>query len=320
MSSLVAPAPRTFPGISPASWEHPTDRAALASLRTVLGANVAHALARLGLPTTLLMPLSRDALGERFLTALSAAGVRLPLAASSDMPTSVALVSLQEGQPRYSLYRDGVADRDLRHEQILAALPRHPAVHVLGAFCYAVEPDRSFWLRIADESRRRGALLSSDPNIRAAVMDRAGETPAGMLRALRESDIVKASDEDLAWLFPQIPPHDVAREWSRRHGLLALLTEGAGGVTAFAGDLEIHRPARSVDIVDTVGAGDAFVAAFLSRGLATGVLDGASARDASALADLLDFANAAAALCCARAGADSATTTQVVSFLQSSSA
>ncbi|MBK8018879.1 MAG: hypothetical protein IPK20_20680 [Betaproteobacteria bacterium] len=106
------------------------------------GANVALALARLGMSSTLLMPMSRDALGERFAAILSEAGVRLPLASASDLPTSIALVSLREGQPVYSLYREGVADRDLHRDRILSALPVDPAVHVIGAFCYAVEPDR----------------------------------------------------------------------------------------------------------------------------------------------------------------------------------
>ena len=272
------------------------------------GANVAHALARLGLPTTLLMPLSRDALGERFLTALSAAGVRLPLAASSDMPTSVPLVSLQEGQPRYSLYRDGVADRDLRHEQILAALPRHPAVHVLGAFCYAVEPDRSFWLRIADESRRRGALLSSDPNIRAAVMDRAGETPAGMLRALRESDIVKASDEDLAWLFPGVDSEvAAARLFDGSRTRLVVLTAGDRGSVLLTRSSRARVPSRPArPFVDAVGAGDTYHAALLQGLMRAGVrtANQLSELTTDTLAAVGRMASLAASLTCERSGCE----------------
>ncbi len=280
--------------------------------------NVALALGRLGAPAAFVGRLSNDEQGRRMAAALSESGVDLDLVSRDDRSSPLSFIESgsQAGSARYAIYLAGtahdpptlprgwLADAALLHVSSFSA--------IAGAWGEAV-------VRGLDEAAGI-ARRSFDLNIRPALLPPREQAAALVEDRLRRVEIVKASNDDLAWLFPQIPPHDVAREWSRRHGLLALLTEGAGGATAFAGDLEIHRPARSVDIVDTVGAGDAFVAAFLSRGLATGVLDGASARDASALADLLDFANAAAALCCARAGADSATTTQVVSFLQSSSA
>lgn len=279
------------------------------------GANVALALARLGMSSTLLMPMSRDALGERFAAILSEAGVRLPLASASDLPTSIALVSLREGQPVYSLYREGVADRDLHRDRILSALPVDPAVHVIGAFCYAVEPDRPFWLEIAQASRQRGALLSSDPNIRRGVMENAGEQPRPMLQALRQADIVKASDEDLAWLFPGLDPHQAAlRLFDDSRVELVALTLGEQGSVLRTRSREVRVPARPArPFADAVGAGDTYHAALLSGLLRLGATTTAhlAALDRADLTTLASTASVAASLACEHSGCQPPTADEV---------
>ena len=270
------------------------------------GVNVAIALARQGLPTTLLMPLSQDSLGQSFAHTLRAAGVGVPLAGTSPWPTSLALVSLEQGEPRYSLYREGVADRHLDTRSLLPRLPVRPAIHVVGAFCYAAQPDRDFWLAVAAESRRRGALISSDPNIRPQLMERQDANREDICRALGEADIVKASHEDLAWLFPgDTTARAMGRLLSADRTLLAVGTLGGRGALlatrhAMAA-VPAHPPRR---LVDTIGAGDAFHAALLACLLRAGVRR-ANQLDALSNGDLRVLgreAAVAAALNCEHAG------------------
>ncbi|MDL5206425.1 PfkB family carbohydrate kinase [Streptomyces sp. ALI-76-A] len=224
-------------------------------------------------------------------------------------PTTLAAVHLREdGSAAYSFHANGTADRGLLPEHLAAlpdggTLPAGTALH-LGSLGLLLEPLASTLDGlIRREAGRR--LVSLDPNVRPGlVTDR-----ATYLRRFAEwvalADVVKASDEDLAWLHPGEPYEAVAERWLASGAGLVLITFGSRGAWAVGRDARVHVPAPSVQVVDTVGAGDAFTAGVLAHLHHTGRLsrEGVDHLGADKLARLLSYAVEIAADTCTRAGA-----------------
>jgi fructokinase len=125
-------------------------------------------------------------------------------------------------------------------------------------------------------------------------------------RCVRLAHVVKASADDLAWLYPHTAPDEAAAGWLRLGAVLVVVTAGRDGSTAHARERTVFCPARPVDVVDTIGAGDAFTAGLLDALAARALLtpDALRAADETQLAELLGHASLVAALTCARAGAN----------------
>jgi fructokinase len=125
--------------------------------------------------------------------------------------------------------------------------------------------------------------------------------------SVRGAHVVKASREDIEWLYPRSAVDDVATSWSRLGPELVVLTDGAHGASAYRqGRAQLRRPGREVTVVDTVGAGDAFTAGLLT-GLVRRGVNGVRRLEAisdGTLADIIDEAVLVSALTCERAGAD----------------
>lgn len=271
--------------------------------------NVAAGLGRLGVPTALLARISDDHFGDLLRAHLAASGTQLTHLLPTPDPTTLAAVHLRDdGSAAYSFHANGAADRGLRPEHLAAlpgsgALPPGAALH-LGSLGLLLEPLAS----TLDGLLRREAgrrLVSLDPNVRPGlVADR-----AAYLRRFAEwvalADVVKASDEDLAWLHPGQPYEAVADRWLASGAGLVLITFGSRGAWAAGRDTRVHVPAPAVRVVDTVGAGDAFTAGVLAHLHHTGRLDreGVDTLGAGELARLVSFAAEIAADTCTRAGA-----------------
>ncbi len=267
--------------------------------------NVAVGLARLGQGAALLTGLSTDPLGERLAAALRAEGVRTELLLRSERPTTLSLVTLApDGQPVYSFYGSGAADRALRTEELPLLGPDVWGVHA-GSFSLVVEPVGSALLALfAREKGRR--LLTLDPNVRLNVEPDRAVWRARIAEFVRHADLVKVSDEDLGLLYPGATAEEIAQSWLRAAVGLVIVTRGASGAEAFSAEGRIAVPGRSVAVVDTVGAGDTFQAALIA-GLAERGVWGRSDLDrlsTAQIAELVRFAVAAAAITCTRRGAD----------------
>ncbi|WP_299541864.1 carbohydrate kinase [uncultured Streptomyces sp.] len=264
-------------------------------------ANVAHGLARLGRPVTLHTQLGADEEGRLITAHLASAGVAVRTDGSPG-PTPKAVVTLDAG---------GRATYDFDIHWTLAPVPDGTApdhVHT-GSLAAVMAPGADTVLaRVA--SLRASATVSYDPNVRPELMG----DHAGAVRRVEEcvalADVVKASDEDLGWLYPDRTPDEVARGWLESDGpALVLVTrggEGAYAVTRRAGARIGAFPAR---VVDTVGAGDAFMAGALHALAARGLLGpdgraGLRAIGEPALTDVLRHGAAAASVAVGRAGAD----------------
>ncbi len=268
--------------------------------------NTARALGRLRAPVGYITPLSTDRMGALLAAALEGDGVAL-LGGRSDRPSSLALVALENGQPRYQFYRDGVADRDISLDALRAALPADAAALHLGSLALIGGPDADALEDLARHAKDRGMMLSLDPNIRPALMDGGGAAYRARLdRLLALADVVKLSDEDLAWIAPGAAPETAAQAlFDTARPALLVLTRGAEGALALFGEGRVACPAAPVpEVIDTVGAGDTFMAALLDglRGAGVLVPGGLDALTADTVRALIARAARAAAITCARSG------------------
>lgn len=283
-------------------------------------ANTAVALSRLGARAALLCRLSGDAFGRQIRAHLVERGVDLSLAVAAAEPTTLAVVALDpSGGAEYAFYLEGTADWAWRDNELPAPSPEVSAVHV-GSLAAVVAPGAR---RLREWARAQGAgsVVCYDVNARPAVgLDRA-EVAAQAREWMDLAHVVKVSEEDLAWLEPGRDPVAVAERWVVRHRLdLLLLTRGGEGATALSvhwGD-HVTVPGVPVPVRDTVGAGDTFGAALLSRLGELGRLgdpEKLAALDPEAVREVLRFATATAALACTTEGADPPDRASVTEFL-----
>ncbi|MFD9504240.1 carbohydrate kinase [Streptomyces sp. NPDC060035] len=262
-------------------------------------ANVAYGLARLGRSTTFLTQLGQDANGRLIGDHLASAGVRVRTDRSS-APTPSAAVTLDD---------TGRATYTFEITWSLAPMaPERPPHHVhTGSIAAVMEPGAATVLA-AVESLRAAATVSYDPNVRPELMGDHAEAVGKVERCVALSDVVKASDEDLAWLYPGETPEEAAERWLRSGPAVVLVTRGADGALAVLPGATVSIDAVPVRVVDTVGAGDAFMSGTLHALAAQGLLgEGGRARlrslDTETLGDVLRHAVASAAVTVARAGA-----------------
>ncbi|WP_282693839.1 carbohydrate kinase [Streptomyces sp. CC208A] len=259
-------------------------------------ANVAFGLARLGRETTLLTQLADDAPGRLIAEHLTGAGVRLAIGGVPER-TPAAVVSLDgEGRAAYAF--------DLVWTLAAEEPPAtpHPIRHVhLGSIAAVTGPGAATVLALTRRLRAT-ATVSYDPNVRPALMGEHGTAVARVEECVALADLVKASDEDLAWLHPGEPPEAVAARWLALGPAVVLVTRGGEGSLAVTRQHTVAAGAPAVTVADTVGAGDSFMSAVLDA-LAGRDRDRLAALGADELAGLLARAGAAAAVTVSRSGA-----------------
>lgn len=269
--------------------------------------NTAVALTRLGEDVEFLGRLGGDAFGAQIAGYLEANEVGLDLAVHTQDPTSLAVVSLDEdGKAQYTFHFDGTSNFGWQSHEF-PVLAEDDWLHFgsIGAVVgRGVKP-------LLDFVSATDATVSYDINIRPSVQpDRNAyfHTVADLMAAVGSGGgIVKASDDDINWLVDDDDPLSYAETWVVEHGLsLFIVTMGADGVVALKPDgRRISVPGLPVDLVDTVGAGDTFMAGFLT----------AYTADPTDMEAALHRGAAAAAMVCSRKGANPPTTSELEAFL-----
>ncbi len=159
------------------------------------------------------------------------------------------------------------------------------------------------------EARRASATISYDPNIRPTLIADAARARERVRQLVSLADIVKVSDEDLGWLHPDRTPLDVARQWRAAGPAIVIVTRGGNGATAVTADGVVEVPGLNVAVIDTVGAGDTFMAAVIDGVFEAGLAGRARwellARISNhQLEEILDTAVRAAAITVSRQGAN----------------
>lgn len=256
--------------------------------------NLARALARQGVGTQYLNPLSRDRWGRELAAQLAADGVQLALPTPVGEVTSLAVVNLTEhGHPDYAFYREGVADRTVSAAGLNAACAAHgSALQLVCTGALALDArDAAIYRPWLQAQRAAGRCVVVDANLRPSVMPDLPAYRAQVHAALAEAHIIKASDEDLDHLqVPGTEPLERARHLlaaNPRARLMALtlggegawlLQQGQGAAQWFA------KEAQPLAVVDTVGAGDSFLAGLLAY-----LLRAHAQQDRSAPAGMADF-------------------------------
>lgn len=272
--------------------------------------NVAIGLARLGVRTALMARIPDSSFGRHLRQHAAAEGVDLTASPLAAEPTTLAVVSLDaDAQATYDLYVDGTSDWQWTEAET-ALLPPDTAVLHVGSIASWTAPGSEVIHELLASVRER-VLVSYDPNVRPALLGSPARGRDLIERTVGVAHVVKASREDVAWLYPGDALDAVATRWLGLGASLVLVTDGADGAHAFQlGIPGRHRPGRTVDVIDTVGAGDSFTSALLA-GLVGLPLE------PEALDALVDRAILASSISCTRAGADPPTAADLLTTLGS---
>lgn len=266
--------------------------------------NTALALGRLGNRAGFLCGVSTDLFGEQLLAHLAASGVTSDLCIRSARPTTLAFVRLVNGDATYTFYDENSAGRLITPED-LPVLPDGTGALHFGAISLIGEPcGTAYEALLTREAPAR--VISLDPNIRPGFITDEAAYRARLSRIIPLADIIKVSHEDLDWLAPGEPFEALAQGWIASGAKIVILTLGKDGARALTRTLDVTVPARKVEVVDTVGAGDTFNAGFLSALEDAGLLTKEAVAGISdqSLTAALARAVAVAAITVSRAGAN----------------
>jgi fructokinase len=287
---------------------HDADANGLPLYRPVAGGcpyNCSIAAARLGAEVAFAGTVSNDFFGDHLVDSLRSNGVGLSMVTRTDRPTTLAFVKkAADGSARYAFFTNDAADRALETLHVPRPLPDR-AILQMGSISIIPDPEGSTILHLA-EDERASRVVAFDPNVREDLAPDHDEYRGRIERALRATTLLKTSDEDLAWIYPDTPFDAAVRRVFDLGVRLIVVTRGAAGSEAITSRTRVAVPAERVEVSDTIGAGDSFLAALLVWFDEHGVLSGdaVEALEREALADALGFASRVSAITCTRVGAD----------------
>jgi fructokinase len=263
--------------------------------------NVAVGLGRLGRAVDFLTYIADDAYGQRITDYVEAAGVQLISESRSAERTATA---------RSTIAADGSADYVFDLDWRLSGTPPvAPPLFVHTGSIAAVQDPGCLAVAALIDTYRVSATITFDPNVRPSLIADRESAVARIEHLVERSDIVKVSEEDLHWVDPARPPEQIARTWLGLGPAIVAVTMADRGAVAFCAAGVARVPTRAVRVVDTVGAGDSFMAGLLDSLWGSGLLGG-DRRTAlrgivlDALTAALEEASLSSALTVARAGAD----------------
>lgn len=273
--------------------------------------NVAVGCARLGLRAKLVTQFAQDPYGQMIAEHLDINGVETIVGGSQS--TSTALATLDEtGAARYAFD----VSWDINGTSILALAAAESSMHVhTGSIATVLHPGNKSVMGLI-EGARQHATISFDPNCRPAISPDVSSAREHAELFVAASDIIKASDEDLRWLYPDRTAEESLAAWLELGPSLAALTRGEQGPVILTKRGRAEMAGEPITVADTVGAGDSFMAALIS-GLAQLSALGATGRprlQSLSIADLHSlaaYANRAAAITCSRPGANPPTSAEL---------
>jgi fructokinase len=257
-------------------------------------ANTAKAIARLGYSTYFVGGISTDGYGRMIEAELRDSGVDLSLVVRRDLPTALAIASIDDnGLARYEFELEGSAS--FAFDQSWLPQDEPDVIHI-GSVATLLEPGASELLHWLSE---KSAPIVFDPNVRPSIQGDQGLYRAAVERWLDYATVVKMSEDDFRWLYSE-SEEELVRSWIGRGVSIVIVTRAEKGLSAYSADFEISVDAVSVEVVDTVGAGDT-IGAVVVEGLLQYGLPGLNMQT---LSIVLSRAAKAASITCSRAGAN----------------
>ena len=285
-------------------------------------ANVSIALARRGTKQQFLARIANDRFGKIIRERLETNGVGLDHAVSASELSTLAVVSIDsQGVPSYAFYVNGTADWGWTKEELPTDVDlenMHATAIQFGCLTMAMAPGNAVieeWAKAHFD--QKSVTISHDINMRPALGFKAEEERVRVERVNQVSHIIKASDEDIEWLYSLEAGADIDEivwQWIGDTGRHVFVTRGSEGVSIYrlgAGEIRVRLdvPSRKINVVDTVGAGDTFCANLLGQlsdidALGTDPFDRLSNLSADVLSEFVRVAGVAASIACERAGAE----------------
>ena len=281
--------------------------------------NIAVGVRRLGTPAAFVGKFGDDQFGEALVTFLKNEKIEVDLIVREPgTKTTLAFVAVDAaGKVDFRFYRDNAADSSLHTAELKPIDPRHYSFFHCGGIVLAEEPTASAYLSVVDRFTQLGIPVSLDPTIRKSLISDEATYLSRLLRLAEKITVLKVSDEELAFLTRNDNLDQAVRSLRTPVGSLVILTLGVDGAAIYRdGERLVRVPGFSVDVVETTGCGDSFMAAILAQ-LAGKTAKEIASLTAEQLGPIARFANAAAAIVATRYGAADANPTrpEVEAFL-----
>jgi fructokinase len=262
-------------------------------------ANTAKALARLGHTVDFIDGISTDAYGISARKELARDGVGLALSLISDKPTCTATVTLDsKGSASYEFLIDATATFDFNNSWLPDPEMLKPSVLHIGTLVTIVEPASTILYEWAIKCAEYAPIVF-DPNVRSSVVSDRQKYCLAVEKWAAISSVIKLSDDDISWLYPNESMDEVAKRWIANGSSLVVITRGANGIIGYTEHGYEEVGGAKVNVVDTVGAGDT-VGAILVEGIITHSVNGLQGQVLNAV---LHRAAIAAGITVSRAGA-----------------
>lgn len=281
------------------------DEITFAGMRGGSAYNTARAIGLQSQRVGYITPISTDSLGDFLADKILADGAEL-LSDRLPNPSSLAVVTLTNGQAGYQFYRQGTAERMVDTAMLASNTPGTITAFHLTSLGIVEGADADAWADHYEAQRQAGVLTTLDPNVRPLLIDQREQYLARLNRLFANTGLLKLSDEDLEWIYPDLG-FDAACQavLAATSAALTVVTKGGDGAVAFHKDGPIDIPAAPVDtLVDTVGAGDTFMGTLLSELSRRGALNtnAVAALSSDDVLEIITTAAFAAAINCGRKG------------------
>ncbi len=266
--------------------------------------NVAVGASRLGLPVGFLAKLGTDEFGEALRQLLLDERIDPSYTLVGEgMNTTLAMAAIDaDGKPEFRFYREDPAERSLRTDELPPLRAEEISIFATGSFILADSPAGETYASTFETLRAAGATAILDPNVRPLYVDTRPAYRERLARLMPQADVLKLSDDDLAWITGTRDVEAGLAALPHNPGGLLILTEGPRGARAIWRDETIRSEAFAVEIAETTGCGDAFLAGTIAK-LASLGDDPMQKIDPPFVAGLLRYACACAAIVATRRGA-----------------
>ena len=272
--------------------------------------NVARTIGRLGHPVAFLGRLSTDRFGRILLDRLAADGVDCALVQTTDAPTTLAVAELDgSGAATYHFYLDGTAAPGLDVDGLAGGLPPSARAMHVGTLGLVLEPMATA-LEGLVRSVPDDVVVMADPNCRPGATPDPAALRSRVQRIAMRADVIKVSRDDLSFLYLGVGADDALAALLGVGPSVVLMTDADRSVRIAVRGATLDLPVPRIEVVDSVGAGDAFGGAFLGSWIGRG-LGRAGLGDFDSLRPSVEFAIRVASETCRRAGAEPPTAAEM---------